>query len=104
MNQDFYRLMVARMGGYESPIITTTDSNVTLPAGCIALLPNSGCIFTSITTDEDAHNHADATHMNLLLKDVGDTSTYAAAPILCKSPYFFTHAQISAGSFKAILI
>lgn len=103
MNQDFYRLMVARMGGYESPIITTTGSNVTLPSGCIALLPNPGCIFESITTDQNADNHADATHMNLLTKDIGDTSLYAARPILIKHPYHATHAQISAGSFVAIL-
>lgn len=104
MNQDFYRLMVARMGGYESPIIATTGSMVTLPAGCIALLPNPGCIFETITTSEDDHNHADATHMNLLLKDIGDASAYAARPILIKHPHFALTAQISAGSFTAILI
>jgi hypothetical protein len=106
MNQDEFRLRVAEMGGYESPIITTTGSAVNLAAlgNVIALLPNPGCIFTSIKTGEDAHNHADATHMNLLLKNLGDDSTYAKCPIMVKSPHFFTEATISAGSYRAILI
>jgi hypothetical protein len=106
MNQDEYRLKVAEMGGYESPIITTTGSAVdlTLLGNVIALLPNPGCIFTSIKTNEDAHNHADDTHMKLLLKDLGDDSTYAKCPIMVKSPYFFTEATTSAGSYRAILV
>lgn len=103
MNTETQRLFQAMMGGYESPIISTTGSEVTLPGGCIALLPHSGCIFTSIKSSEDAHNHADATHMNLLTRDLG-SDTYKSYPLMVKSPYFWTHATISAGTFTAICI
>ena len=101
---ELLRAQILAIGGFESPLIDTIGGAGELPAGCIGLLPNPGCIFTVITSSEDSHNHADANHMNLLTRNLGDQDTYAPCPIMVKPPYFFTNAVISAGSFRAILI
>lgn len=96
------RLMVAAMGGFQSPLITTIGGSGTLPDDCIGLIPNPGCKFTDIrSTERPLVNLAE--EMNIVGLDIGDSDLYTQCPIMCRNGYLFTVAIISAGSFKPVI-
>lgn len=99
---DTYKLQLIALGGYQATMCKGTNE-VILPAGCVAIIPNPGCIFTSIKrSDTGSENHADATHMNLLLLDLG--TDRKPVPLLVKEPNTWYSLTMSAGDCYAICI
>lgn len=100
-------LLLISLGGYQTKLCTGTNeitlASVNMAGRCVALLPNPGCIFTSIKRDDDETiNYADATHGNYLTVDLG--TDRKPIPIIVKDPNSWSKITMSAGDCYAIYI